>query len=296
MRLADEHAARNEFFEAEVDPQTGGLRAIRDPRTRVSRLGQQLVFNPGATMRVQQIHTTSQGPALGEIISEGVLLAKKGGIDPALAVDVLTQSGVGSPMLKGRGPFVLGLPEQALFDVSMMRKDLRLALEAAGTLDVPLPTASVAKQLFTAAKAMGYEKQKDGSLAVRIEIGGKQETIVTDVVLVAVGMRPVSKGIGLEQVGVTIDTRGFVPTDKSGRTNIPSIYAIGDVSGPPLRWFESSAAYLGERLERKRPLVVGIFTDTPATMINAIADKAAARDYLLRSSMIASMRHAAAIK
>jgi hypothetical protein len=50
------------------------LRAIRDPRTRVSRLGQQLVFNPGATMRVQQIRTTSQGPALGEIVSEGVLL------------------------------------------------------------------------------------------------------------------------------------------------------------------------------------------------------------------------------
>lgn len=42
---------------------------------------------------------------------------------------------------------------------------------------------------------------------------------------------------------------------------------------PPLRWFDSSAAYLGERLERKRPLVVGIFTDMPATMINAIADK-----------------------
>jgi hypothetical protein len=74
MRLADEHCVRNEFFEAEVDPNTGGLRAIRDPRTRVSRLGQQLVFNPGATMRVQQIRTTSQGPALGEIVSEGVLL------------------------------------------------------------------------------------------------------------------------------------------------------------------------------------------------------------------------------
>lgn len=74
MRLADERAVRNEFFEAEVDPQTGGLRAIRDQRTRVSRLGQQLVYNPGSNMRVQNIRTTSQGPALGEIISEGVLL------------------------------------------------------------------------------------------------------------------------------------------------------------------------------------------------------------------------------
>jgi hypothetical protein len=74
MRLGDERIVRNEFFEAEVDPQTGGLRALRDARTRVSRLGQQLVFNPGSTMRVQQILTTSQGPALGEVVSEGILL------------------------------------------------------------------------------------------------------------------------------------------------------------------------------------------------------------------------------
>jgi alpha-mannosidase len=74
MRLADERIVRNEFFEAEVDPQTGGLRALRDPRTRVSRLGQQLVFNPGSTMRVEKIVTTSHGPALGEVVSEGVLI------------------------------------------------------------------------------------------------------------------------------------------------------------------------------------------------------------------------------
>jgi hypothetical protein len=74
MRMADERCVRNEFFEAEVDPQTGGLRSIRDHRTRAGRLGQQLVFNPGSTMRVKQIQTTSSGPALGEIVSEGALL------------------------------------------------------------------------------------------------------------------------------------------------------------------------------------------------------------------------------
>jgi hypothetical protein len=74
MRLADDRIVRNEFFEAEVDPQTGGLRALRDPRTRISRLGQQLVFNPGSTMRALQIVATSHGPALGEVVSEGVLL------------------------------------------------------------------------------------------------------------------------------------------------------------------------------------------------------------------------------
>jgi dihydrolipoamide dehydrogenase len=47
-------------------------------------------------------------------------------------------------------------------------------------------------------------------------------------------MRPTSKNLGLEKVGVRIDERGFVPIDKMGRTNVPSIYAVGDVSGPPL--------------------------------------------------------------
>jgi len=74
MRLADERCVRNEFFEAEVDPQTGGLRGIRDNKTRVSRLGQQMVFNPGSIIRVKEIRTTSTGPAYGEIVSEGSLL------------------------------------------------------------------------------------------------------------------------------------------------------------------------------------------------------------------------------
>jgi hypothetical protein len=80
MRLADNRMVRNEFFEAEVDPQTGGLRSIRDQRTRVPRLGQQLVFNPGSTMRARQIQTTSTGPALGEIVSEGDILDEQGGL------------------------------------------------------------------------------------------------------------------------------------------------------------------------------------------------------------------------
>jgi 3-hydroxyisobutyrate dehydrogenase-like beta-hydroxyacid dehydrogenase len=99
--------------------------------------------------------------------SEGVLLAERGGIDRALAVDILTSSAVASPMLKTRGPFVLDLPEQALFDVDLMCKDLHLALDAADSLGVPIPAAAVAKQLFTAASAMGYA---DRDMAVIYEV------------------------------------------------------------------------------------------------------------------------------
>jgi hypothetical protein len=74
MRMADDRCVRNEYFEAEVDPTTGGLRGIRDHRTRISRVGQQLVFNPSSSVRMKSSKTTSTGPALGEIITEGVLL------------------------------------------------------------------------------------------------------------------------------------------------------------------------------------------------------------------------------
>lgn len=88
-------------------------------------------------------------------------------------------------------------------------------------------------KIMKGAKALGYEPQKDGSLAVRFETGGKGDTVVVDVVLVAVGMRPNGAGVGLEELGVKIE-RGFIPTDIAGRTNVPGIYAIGDCSSVPM--------------------------------------------------------------
>jgi hypothetical protein len=73
MRLADARTVRNEFFEAEIDPSSGGLRAIRDHRTRVGRLGQQLVYQPGSFMQAAEVRVISTGPALGEVISEGAI-------------------------------------------------------------------------------------------------------------------------------------------------------------------------------------------------------------------------------
>jgi dihydrolipoamide dehydrogenase len=88
-------------------------------------------------------------------------------------------------------------------------------------------------KIMKGAKALGYEYQKDGSVAVRLDIGGKSETVVTDVVLVAVGMRPNGAGLGLEELGVKVE-KGFVPSDNVGRTNVPSIYAVGDCSSLPM--------------------------------------------------------------
>jgi 3-hydroxyisobutyrate dehydrogenase-like beta-hydroxyacid dehydrogenase len=91
--------------------------------------------------------------------SEGVLLAEKGGIDRGVAVRVLTESAIASPMVKYRGPFVLEPPDEAWFDVNMMQKDMLYALEAGRELDVPLPTTAVANEYLTAARSLGLERQ-----------------------------------------------------------------------------------------------------------------------------------------
>ena len=91
--------------------------------------------------------------------SEGVLLAEKSGISRETAVDVLTHSVIGSPMVQYRGPFVLNMPKEAWFSVNMMQKDMMLALELGRQVDVPLPTTAVTNELLTAARGMGLADQ-----------------------------------------------------------------------------------------------------------------------------------------
>jgi 3-hydroxyisobutyrate dehydrogenase-like beta-hydroxyacid dehydrogenase len=90
--------------------------------------------------------------------SEGVLLAEKSGIARDVAVDVLVNSAIASPMIKYRGPFVLQQPEEAWFDVNMMQKDMVLAMELGRQLDVPLPTTAASNEFLTAARGMGWTK------------------------------------------------------------------------------------------------------------------------------------------
>ena len=91
--------------------------------------------------------------------SEGVLLAEKSGIARETAVDVMTHSVIGSPMVQYRGPMVLGLPDEAWFNVGIMQKDMMLALEMGQRLSVPLPTAAVTNEFLSAARGMGLGKE-----------------------------------------------------------------------------------------------------------------------------------------
>jgi len=87
--------------------------------------------------------------------AESVLLAEKAGVARERAVEVLLKSVVASPMVKYRGPFVLGMPAEAWFDVDMIQKDLRLALDMARDSAVALPSVALTHELLTAAKGMG---------------------------------------------------------------------------------------------------------------------------------------------
>jgi dihydrolipoamide dehydrogenase len=64
--------------------------------------------------------------------------------------------------------------------------------------------------------------------------GGKDETREFDMALVAVGRRPVTDTLNVAAAGLAVDSRGFIETDLQQRTNVPNIFAIGDVTGPPL--------------------------------------------------------------
>jgi 3-hydroxyisobutyrate dehydrogenase-like beta-hydroxyacid dehydrogenase len=90
--------------------------------------------------------------------SEGLLIAEKGGIEREVAVEAMLNSVIASPMIKYRGPFVLGHPEgDAWFDCNMMQKDMLLALDAGREYGVAMPTTAVSNELLTAARGMGID-------------------------------------------------------------------------------------------------------------------------------------------
>ncbi|MBI1889213.1 MAG: dihydrolipoyl dehydrogenase [Burkholderiales bacterium] len=87
-------------------------------------------------------------------------------------------------------------------------------------------------------KVTKLEAKKDGLLATFEGAGGgsstPKEPQLYDMVLLAVGRRPNGKEIGADKAGVVVNERGFIPVDKQQRTNVPHIYAIGDICGEPM--------------------------------------------------------------
>src|SRR5512144_2675343 len=106
---------------------------------------------------------------------------------------------------------------------------------------VPLEDEEVSKELkkefekrgikcLVGNKVESVEATSNG-VKVKVSAEGKETAIEADQALVAIGFRPNSKGLGLEDVGVKISDRGFVEINEKMQTSVPNIYAIGDVTG-----------------------------------------------------------------
>ncbi|GLJ29302.1 hypothetical protein SUGI_0577750 [Cryptomeria japonica] len=84
-------------------------------------------------------------------------------------------------------------------------------------------------------KVTGVDASGSGvKLTIEPASGGEQTTLEADVVLVSAGRSPYTKGLGLEELGVKLDKMGRVDVDDHFRTNVPGIYAIGDVIPGPM--------------------------------------------------------------
>lgn len=123
-------------------------------------------------------------------------------------------------------------------------------------------------EVLLEAKATGC-KVKGNKATITIERRGESRELVADKVLVAVGFRPNSKDLGLDKAGVKTDDRGHITVNAKIQTNVPSIYAIGDVSGPPYLAHKASKegeiaaeVIAGHKAERDwRAMPAAIFTD-----------------------------------
>ena len=89
------------------------------------------------------------------------------------------------------------------------------------------------ENIFTGTRVAGIEATPDG-LKVAFEGGKAPASDTFDRVLVSVGRRPNGTRIGADAAGVQVDERGFIPVDRQQRTNVPHIFAIGDIVGQPM--------------------------------------------------------------
>ncbi len=112
---------------------------------------------------------------------------------------------------------------------------------------IPMMDPEIAKLLRQEMKAvsfnLGCKVESMGDHTITFSKDGKSETINTDLVLMSIGRSPNLKGLGLEEAGIGFERQG-ITVDKHMRTNVPGIYAIGDVTGRSL--LAHSASRMGE--------------------------------------------------
>lgn len=111
-------------------------------------------------------------------------------------------------------------------------------------------------QIHTSTRALGLT-HTDSGVRVAVEGSGGRRELTGSVVLVAAGFVPSTRGLGLQELGVALDERGHVRVDQRCETNVPGVFAIGDLAGPPYLAHKAykEAEVLSEVLSGRRAIV-----------------------------------------
>jgi dihydrolipoamide dehydrogenase len=94
--------------------------------------------------------------------------------------------------------------------------------------------------VFTSSEVKAVEKVRGGA-DLKIKVSGGEKDLHVDRVLLSVGRKPLTQNLGLEDIGVTVDKRGYIAVNDFMQTNVPNVYAIGDVVPTPLLAHVASA-------------------------------------------------------
>jgi dihydrolipoamide dehydrogenase len=140
--------------------------------------------------------------------------------------------------------------------------------------------------ILTNAKAKGQKKSGNG-YEVTIEIGGKEQTLKCDKILVTVGRKPNSDQTNFKAAGLQIDEKGFLKVDAQRRTNVPNIFAIGDIACQPMLAHKAShegvlvAEVIGgkNRVYDAKTVPAVVFTDPEIASAGMMESEARAKGY-----------------
>jgi dihydrolipoamide dehydrogenase len=141
-------------------------------------------------------------------------------------------------------------------------------------------------EILTSTKALGW-REEGGRALVKVETAGVAREIPADVVLVSVGRRPITAGLGLDKVGVKLDSKGFIVVDERMQTSVPGIFAAGDVVGQPM--LAHKASHEGEliaeiiagkkRINDVRTIPAVVFTEPEIASAGLTRTEAEARGH-----------------
>lgn len=163
-------------------------------------------------------------------------------------------------------------------------------------VDLLRPVIKTMKKLgidvMTETKADGYT-QTGSNVMVNVSNASGKHQIAADRILVAVGFRPNTKDLGLEQLGIKTDARGWVIVDEQCRTNLPHVYAVGDITGPPL--LAHRASHMGEvaadvivgkaAAMDVKAMPLGVFTDPEVAQVGLTEAQAKEQGHRVRTGL-----------